>query len=337
MFGYRPGELIGRSLWELVAGESRDQIARNMQTGVNGPYEATGLRKDGTTFPGEVVVRPYRYRGKDVRLVAGRDITARKHLEAEQLRQTEELERQVAERSAEISKLEAQRGQTEKLAAMGRLAAGVAHEINNPIAGIKNAFTLVRQAVDPTHPSAEFAGLIDREISRVASIIQNMYQLCRPETRSDETVDLWIMVKDLEALLAPRLQQRRLKLVVDLMSALQRLAVPRGDLMQVLLNLLTNAVECSPEGGTITIDVREEAGHIQLAVSDQGGGIEPEHLPHIFDPFYTTKTGRDQKGMGLGLSVSQSLVQAMGGTIEVDTRLHRGSTFTIRLPRERVM
>ncbi|MHC9064170.1 PAS domain S-box protein [Nitrospira sp. CMX1] len=336
MFGYQPGELLGRSILDLIAEESLDRVAANMRDGVRGPYEAIACRKDGTTFPGEVVVRPYHYRGKEVRLVAGRDITERKHLEVERLRRTEELECQIAERTAEIAKLESQRAQAEKLAAMGRLAAGVAHEINNPIAGIKNAFTLVRQAIDPTHPSAEFVGLIDREIARVASIIQNMYQLCRPETRSGEMVDVRILVTDLEALLTPLLQQRRLKFVVDLMSAPRWLCVPRGDLMQVMLNLLTNAIECSPEGSPITLSLREEADGVRLVVRDQGGGIAPEYLPHIFDPFYTTKTGRDQKGMGLGLSVSQSLVQAMGGTIEVDTQVHCGSTFTMCLPRDRV-
>jgi PAS domain S-box-containing protein len=333
MFGYGQGELIGRSILDLVADESRDFVVANMRDGVRGPYEAIGRRKDGTTFPGEVVVRPYHYRGKEVRLVAGRDITERKHLEAERVRYTEELERQVAERTAEIAKLESHRAQTEKLAAMGRLAAGVAHEINNPIAGIKNAFTLVRQAVDPAHPHAEFAGMIDREISRVSSIVQNMYQLYRPESGKGEAVEVPIMMNDIKALFAKRLQQRRLVLVVDVDSRIERLCVPRGDLLQVLLNLLNNAVDCSSEGGTITLTLCVEPDAIRIAVSDQGAGISPENLPHIFDPFFTTKTGGDHKGMGLGLSISQSLVMAMGGRIEVQTRPSGGSMFSVLLPR----
>ncbi|MCS6304543.1 MAG: PAS domain S-box protein [Nitrospira sp.] len=333
MFRYEAGELIGRSILDLVADESRDMVVVNMREGVSGPYEAMGRRKDGTTFPGEVVVRPYCYRGKEVRLVAGRDITERKHLEAERVRHTEELERQVAERTAEITKLESQRAQTEKLAAMGRLAAGVAHEINNPIAGIKNAFTLVKQAVDPAHPHAEFVGMIDREIARVASIVQNMYQLYRPESGKGEAVKLQTMLHDIEALFAKRLQQRRLVLVIDVDSCIDRVSVPRGDLLQVLLNLLNNAIDCSSEGGTITLTLRANADAIRIAVSDQGPGIPPEHFPHIFDPFFTTKTGGDQKGMGLGLSISQSLVMAMGGKIEVQTRPNDGSTFSVILPR----
>ncbi len=333
MFGYGPGELMGRSLLDLVAEESRDLVLANMQNGVNGPYEAIGCRKDGTTFPGEVVVRPCCHRGKQVRLVAGRDITARKHLELEWSRHAEELERQVAERSAKIAKLETQRAQAEKLAAMGRLAAGVAHEINNPIAGIKNAFELVKQAVDPAHPHAEFTGMIDREITRVASIVQNMYQLYRPESGKGEPVELQTMVMDIKALFAKRLEQRRLLLAIDIDSRIRWLCVSRGDMLQVLLNLLHNAIDYSSEGGTITLTVREEAEVIRIAVSDQGAGIHPEDLPHIFDPFFTTKTGGDQKGMGLGLSISQSLVTAMGGTIEVQTHPNGGSTFSILLPR----
>ena len=337
MFGYGPGELIGRSILDLVADESRDQVVANMRGGVSGPYEAMGRRKDGTTFPGEIVVRPYCYRGKNVRLVAGRDITERKRLEVQLARHTEELERQVVERTAEITKLEAQRTQTEKLAAMGRLAAGVAHEINNPIAGIKNAFTLVKQAVDPTHPHAEFVGMIDREIARVASIVQNMYQLYRPESGKGEPVELRIMMKDIETLFAKRLQQCRLMLTIDVDPCINRLCAPRRDLLQVMLNLLNNAIDCSSEGGRITLTVRVEPDAIRMAVFDQGVGIPPENLPHIFDPFFTTKTGGDQKGMGLGLSISQSLVMAMGGKIEVQTQPNGGSTFSVLLPRHMAM
>ncbi len=337
MFGYRPGELIGRPILDLVGEESREQVIANMRNDVRGPYEAIGLRKDGTTFPGEVVVRPYRYRGKDVRLVAGRDITERKHLEMERTRYTEELERQVVERTAEIARLESQRVQTERLAALGRLAAGVAHEINNPIAGIKNAFELVKQAVDPAHAQYEFVGLIDREIARVSSIVQNMYQLYRRESGKVEAVDLRTMIGDIEALFAKQLQQRRLTLVVEAAPTFDRLDAPRSDLLQVLMNLLNNAIDCSREGGTITMTIREEAGGIRIAVADQGTGISPEVLSHIFDPFFTTKTEGEQKGMGLGLSISQSLVAAMGGRIDVQTQLGQGSIFSVLLPGHRVV
>lgn len=334
MFGYGQGELIGRSILELVADESRDLVVANMRDGVSGPYEVMGRRKDGSTFPGEVVVRPHVYRGRQVRLVAGRDITARKQLEVERSRYMEELERQVAERTAEIARLESQRVQAEKLAAMGRLAAGVAHEINNPLAGIKNAFALVKQLVDPAHPHAEFAEMIDREIARVTSIVQNMYQLYRPESGRAEPIDFPIMIKDIQALFAKRLEQRRLVFSIDMAPCPPQLSVSRGDLLQILLNLLNNAIDCSSDGSLITLSLCVEQDVIRIAVADQGPGIPPEILPHIFDPFYTTKTGNEPRGMGLGLSVSQSLVAAMGGRIEVETQRNRGSIFSVLLPRE---
>ena len=334
MFGYGPGELIGRSILELVADESRDLVVANMRDGVSGPYEVMGRRKDGSTFPGEVVVRPHVYRGRQVRLVAGRDITARKQLEIERSRYMEELERQVDERTAEIARLESQRVQAEKLAAMGRLAAGVAHEINNPLAGIKNAFALVKQLVDPAHPYAEFADMIDREVARVTSIVQNMYQLYRPECGKVEPIELQTMIKDIQALFAKRLDQRRLVFSIDVDPCPPQLSVSRGDLLQILLNLLNNAIDCSRDGSVITLSLCVEQDVIRIAVADQGPGIPPEILPHIFDPFYTTKTGNEPKGMGLGLSVSQSLVAAMGGRIEVETQRNRGSIFSVLLPRE---
>lgn len=337
MFGYEPGELLGRSILDLLADESRDHVQQNMQDGVTEPYEAVGRRKDGTTFPGELVVRPYRFRDKEVRLVAGRDITVRKQLELQLSRHAEELERQVEERTSEIAKLEAQRAQTEKLAAVGQMAAAVAHEINNPIAGIRNAFTLVKQAVDPTHPHYEFVGMIDREISRVATIVQNMYQLYRKEPSRVEPVNLSLLLRDLESLFTKRLSQLGLTLVVTQTPLRRRLLVPQSDLLQVLMNLIQNALDSSREGGTIKLNVRQNEDHIRISVSDEGEGIAPDVLPHIFDPFFTTKTAKGQKGMGLGLSVSQSLVMAMGGRIEVQTQQGAGSTFSIILPEPAVV
>lgn len=132
------------------------------------------------------------------------------------------------------------------------MAAAVAHEINNPIAGIRNAFTLVKQAVDPTHPHYEFVGMIDREISRVATIVQNMYQLYRKEPSRVEPVNLSLLLRDLESLFTKRLSQLGLTLIVTQTPLRRRLLVPQSDLLQVLMNLIQNALDSSREGGPLS-------------------------------------------------------------------------------------
>jgi two-component system, sporulation sensor kinase C len=194
------------------------------------------------------------------------------------------------------------------------------------------AFTLVKQAVDPAHPQFEFVDMIDREIARVETIVQNMYQLYRKEPRKAEAVDLQLLIRSLEGLFAKRMSQQGIRFVADVPPSMPRLHVPQGDLLQVLMNFLQNAIDSSRQGGMITLKVSQEDGAVKIMVSDEGTGIAPDVLPHIFDPFFTTKTERDQKRMGLGLSVSQSLVMAMGGKIEVQTELHHGSTFCVIVP-----
>lgn len=256
----------------------------------------------------------------------------RQRMEQEIRLYTEELEKLITQRTDRIRELEGQRAQAEKLAALGQLAAGVAHEINNPIAGIKNAFLLLKDGIPREHPHYHFVGMIEREIERVATIVRRMYELYRDESQQVQVVALDTLMEDLAYLLKPKLTQRKISLQSHLLPTIPPFRLVQRDLLQVLLNLVQNAVEASPENGLVVVSVTHDHDHVAFSVSDEGCGISRDEQPHIFEPFFSGHHKRKQGGMGLGLSVSYNLVQAMGGRIDVVSQPSKGATFIVTLP-----
>lgn len=261
------------------------------------------------------------------------DITERRRAEQALLEVQTELERRVQERTARIQELESQRSQAEKFAALGHLAAGIAHEVNNPLAGITNAFHLVKQGIDRDHRHYRFVELIDREIHRLTSIVKKMYTLYQgvPAGKREAT-DIAALLQDLTVLLGHKLASKRIRLRTAVETARERVDVPRSDLLQVLLNLVQNAIDASDTDSEVVLRVIEEDGLLCWRVIDHGAGIAPHILPRVFEPFFTTKSGSSWQGLGLGLSVSRGLVEAMGGRIDIQTTVQRGSTFTVVHP-----
>ena len=264
-----------------------------------------------------------------------RDITERQALKEELNRQNDRLERRLREQTAEVARLERTRASMEKLAAVGELAAGVAHEINNPLAGIRNAFALIRGGLDPDHPHYDLLDLVDGEIERVAGIIRQMYQLYNRSPPRAADISVEKVVGDVFCLLGPtadrygvRLELRDPGDVAENVPA----RLPENELKQVLFNLVRNAVQASAAGQAVRVDLGGDADTVTIAVADEGTGIAPETLPRIFEPFFSTK-GQLKEGMGLGLSVTQNLVAAMGGEIACETAVGEGMTFRVTLPR----
>ncbi|RIK74745.1 MAG: PAS domain-containing sensor histidine kinase [Planctomycetota bacterium] len=261
-----------------------------------------------------------------------RDVTDRHNLR-EQLRiHAEHLEQLVQERTARLRQLEQRQRQMEKLAALGQLAAGVAHEINNPLAGIRNAFQLIRSELPPDSEQVELIELVDREIERISSIILQMYQLYRPQSAASTDFCIAQTVREVAYLLEAAARKRNVSLAFTADDDAAVVRLPEGEVKQILYNLIRNAIQASADGDAVHIRLQRRGEAVEVSVQDRGPGIPAEIASRIFEPFFTTKQGRGDTGMGLGLSVSQSLIEAMGGRIDVAAGAGKGSRFTAVFP-----
>lgn len=219
--------------------------------------------------------------------------------------------------------------QSERLAATGRLAASVAHEINNPLYGIRSCLKHILSSADGAI-DRQFVELALKETDRIADLVRNMKSFYQPSSAHVEAVDLGQLLKELLTFNRKYLEENRVKLEFAREGEFVCECVP-DQLRQVFLNLLTNAVEAMPEGGAVAVAIeRAGADQVVVTVRDSGVGISETDLAHIFDMFYTKKP--KVKGVGLGLSVSYGIIRRHGGSIAVTSQPGKGSCFTVTLP-----
>ena len=221
----------------------------------------------------------------------------------------------------------------EKLSAKGQMAAYIAHEINNPLAGIKNAFALVERAIQPGHVHARYAELIKREIDRIAGIIRTMYHVYRPPTQDVKAISLGAAFRDIEDLVEARCRAAKVDLFVSMDDPDMSVVMNEGVLRQVLFNLVLNAIDASPEGGIVTLGAARERGATLITVEDEGSGIPPELSESVFQPGFTTKRDSDMSGLGLGLATCRGILESSGGTLAFrETERGEGTVFEVRVP-----
>lgn len=346
--GYRPEECLQMLDYPLpmVAASDRQKMAdvmRDAQAGGSGnDAEFQVEHRDGLTRWAAVSWQPmYDQSGRHLGFRASvRDISERRRLR-EQLRQhNQHLEQLVQERTAKIAQLEEQRLKMEALATLGQMAASVAHEVNNPLAGIRNAFALFKSNLSPDDENYQLLELIDGEIERISSITHQMHQLYRPSQQPPRKFDLLRAASNVTVLTEPLATTAQVAVVAESQNCQPyedlrptEVVLKEGELIQVLLNVVKNAIEASPPGGQVTIAFSTSPHQTEITVTDQGPGVPEGIAEKIFEPFFSSKSETSRHGMGLGLSVSKSLVEAMGGSIVVISPPKQGTRVQIKLPR----
>ncbi len=226
--------------------------------------------------------------------------------------------------------------QAEHLATMGELAAGVAHEIRNPLAGIAGAIEIISKDFPKDHPDREILEDLRQEVRRIEKVLNDLLTYARPKAPQFGMADLRDTVAHTLQFARQQIGSKNVEFSIQIPSPLPRFRMDPEQLHQVLLNLVLNGIQAIEQDGKITIQARVLAGtgppnrpnYVEIAVSDTGGGISRDHLEKIFRPFYTTKRG----GTGLGLSLCRRIISQHGGTLTAESEVNKGSRFVIRLP-----
>jgi signal transduction histidine kinase len=223
----------------------------------------------------------------------------------------------------------------EHLATLGEIAAGVAHEIRNPLAGIAGAIEIITKDFPQDHPDREVLEDLRQEVRRIEKTLNELLVYARPKPPQFGKTDIKETIARTLQLARQQTGSRKVEFSIQISPALPQFLADAEQLHQVLLNLTLNSIQAIEREGKISIeaglyngDVPSQAGMVEVAVADNGPGIPPEHLDRIFRPFYTTKRG----GTGLGLSLCRRIIIAHGGTLTAESELKKGSRFVIRIP-----
>jgi len=315
MFGYTAEEMIGQPILRLIPKDlqyEEDEILRKLRAGEKiDHYETTRVRKNGERFEVSVTISP-------IRDATGRVIAASK------------IARDISDRK----RVERLLMQSEKLAATGRMAASIAHEINNPLEAVMNLVYLARQSAPKDSKTSQHLIIAESELERVSHIARQTLGYYR-DTASPIELHLHELIENVLTVYNSRLIAKGISVDTQF-NDLQKITVSKGEMLQVFSNVIANAVDAMQKGGTLKISARNLIGiggdGIQVQVRDNGIGIQPEHMEKIFEPFFTTK---GDLGTGIGLWVAKQLIEKRGGEISIISSTEAassGTTVTIFLP-----
>jgi two-component system sensor histidine kinase AtoS len=319
MHGYPHDELLALNIRDIDAPEEAEKVSERIQRIFNGEWiktEIYHIKKDGTVFPVEISAGLFEFGNHKYILALDRDITIRKQME-----------------------LALQR--TEQLKVAGELATGLAHEIKNPLAGIKLSIEVLSHSLEKnlSEEDKDILGKVIEEIKRIESLIKGLLNFARPPQPQFVNTDLNAVLDSVASMVLQNQLRtpgasRSIELVRDLDDHLPKIMADPMQLRQVFMNLLLNAVDSMKDGGKLGIKTRFDpaAGSVRVELSDSGRGIDAAIREKLFQPFFTTKS----KGTGLGLAISKRLIEDHGGKIGIEQNAAGGATFIITLPATRL-
>ncbi len=311
LYGYRPGEILGQSLKKLI------------------PKGTKALEQsdasDGNSHIGEFLTERLTRSGKKVSVLVRREDWGDEQRECVGCRA-------VQENLGKLRELEQQLSHSEELATIGEMAAGLAHEIKNPLAGIAGAIQILGETLPKDDDRTPVVEKVLEQVQRIDGTVRDLLAYARPKAARLALTDLHEVINNAlgVVVLFPKI---RINVVCHFQNALPQAMVDGQQFGQVLSNLLVNAIQAMPEGGTLTVSTWSEPNGIHVSVRDTGKGIPKSKLARVFDPFYTTKT----RGTGLGLPICRRVVEAHHGTISVSSRSGHGAEFIIELPHPRAL
>jgi PAS domain S-box-containing protein len=327
LFGYSLEEIKGKHIDDVVVPKDKIGEAEILdRKGLEGQFyhETVRKKKDGSLIPVSISIAPIRFEGKLVGTVGlYKDITERKQMEKKLEEYYQHLEELVEKRTRQLKEAQEQLIKSERLAAIGQVAAMVGHDIRNPLTGIKGAAYYLKTKLGPKmdEKAREMLEIIDKDVEHSNKIITDLMEYSK-EIRLEltETTPKSIVREALSLVEVPENAQ-----VLDLTQSEPKIKMDVEKMKRVFDNLVKNAVDAMPNGGKLTITSRESDGNVELAFADTGIGMTKEIMEKIWTPFFTTKA----RGMGLGLAICKRIIEAHRGKISVESMVGKGTTFTV--------
>jgi two-component system NtrC family sensor kinase len=321
ILGYKAEEVVGKMNISSIypPGVAREVMKKLKSPDFGGvgkltSFPITQQRKDGELIEGDLSASIiYNGGGKEVASVGiFKDLRERLRIERE------------------LQKTQQALLQSEKLAAMGRLTSQVAHELNNPIYGIMNTLELLKTEIPPESKRRRILELSLSETQRLSEMLRNMLSFSKPEEEKRTPIRINDLIEGILSVMEKQMRESNIKMETYWDSGIPEVIASTNQMRQVMLNIIKNAMESMPKGGTLTVRTAREGKNVLIHIQDTGVGIPEEIRDKIFEAFFTTK--QKVKGVGLGLSVCYGIIRDHGGEIKVDSEEGKGTTFTISLP-----